>query len=69
MFIHKMDGLTCIGSSECGYRIFSAKTKTKVMELLKNFVNENGAQKIIDSVASVGEQKGWSPWSYQQTNK
>lgn len=54
-----------ISSADCGYRLVLADTKTEALDKLKDAVNQNGKDKILELIGNIGESKGWSPLCYK----
>ena len=54
-----------ISSTDCGYRLVLADTKTEALDKLKDAVNQNGKDKILELIGNIGESKGWSPLCYK----
>lgn len=54
-----------ISSVDCGYRLVLADTKTEAMKKLKEAIDQNGKEKILEQIGNIGESKGWSPLCYK----
>lgn len=54
-----------ISSKDCGYRLVLADTKTEALNKLKEAVDKNGKEKILELIGNIGESKGWSPLCYK----